>query len=186
MKTTNYQSIFTILALGLTVALAACSTATPTATIAPVVNTLPAAAVTPLQETAMPAATAMASTQPAASGGSCLVGTWKISDATELILSAASAINAQGGLVTIGNVSTVTGTAQLILNADGTATLTADNFNENLTATVSGQNFPITVSFQGQESGTYSADGSNITFSGQPQNTMQETITGFRQCKQYH
>ena len=176
----NYRTSFTVLVIGLTLILAACSTAAPTATITPETNSLPAATAVPVQETTLPAATAeIASTQPAvpASGGSCLTGTWKISDATQLILSAASAINAQGGLVTIGDVSSVSGTAQLIMNADGTATLKADNFNENLTVTVSGQAFPIIVSFNGEESGTYSAAGSNITFSGQAQNTMQETLS---------
>ena len=177
MKRTNDRSILTILALGLTVALAACSAATPTATSAPDMSTLPAATA-PMQETTLPAATAMATTQAAstAAGGSCLVGTWKISDAVDLIISATSSLTQQGGPLTIGDIS-VSGDAQLSLNSDGTVTLTANNFNENFTATVSGQAYPITVTLQGQESGTYTTDGSNITFSGQPQATMQETIT---------
>jgi hypothetical protein len=169
MKNSKFNSKAAMLALTLIsiLALAACSTATPAPTNAP------------MQETTMPAVTAeMTTTQPAstATGGSCLTGTWKISDAVDLIISAASSLTSQGGALSIGNIS-VTGTAQLIFSPDGTVTLKADNFNENFTANVSGQDFPITVTLQGQESGTYTADGSNVTFVGQAQNTMQETIT---------
>lgn len=178
MKRSFTHIFFAMLVLALTLALAACAAPSPAATTA---STAVATNMYPSAEAALPVATTAAS-QPtsAASGGSCLSGTWKLSDISGFILSLQNALTSRGANLTIGDVS-LTGTASLTFNPDSTVQMSADNFKESFNISMqvdsNTMNIPVELAMQGASQANYAVSGDTITFTGHQNGTMQQTLT---------
>ena len=117
-----------------------------------------------------------AATSAPASGASCLVGSWKLTDFSSYMNSIEqNTANASGGDVTLTS-QTNTGDATWTFNADNTAKFTTSNFEQDftMTTTVSDQkiDIPISLKINGSSTSDYSVDGDQITFSNQDQGDL--------------
>jgi hypothetical protein len=152
-----YISLLVITAL-----LAACNSATPTPA--------PAAATTAVVSTeSQPTETAATAVPQAASP--CPVGTWALTDFSTYMLSL------QQNLTTLTqneysfSNNSYSGLATFVFNDDHTASFSGDNFNQSMTmsANMSGTalEIPMTISINGTSTAKYSIDGDKISYTDQ-------------------
>jgi ABC-type oligopeptide transport system substrate-binding subunit len=181
MKNNTQKPLFVALALMLAAALTltACTSSTPTSAASagstPVLNS----------STAVPAATsvqaaATATTATAASSSTCLTGTWNLTDFSSYMNSIEqNTSNASGSTVTVSSQD-FTGKAQFTFGDYGTATLSADTFEQKFTLStdVGGTklDIPITLDINGHSTAKYTVDGDKVSFNGQDNSGMTITV----------
>lgn len=143
-----------LIILLLTLALSACDTGNSTDT------GTPAGAA----ETVVP-------TEAPSTPGSCLVGSWNLTDFNAYMASFFQNINTmtEGEFtITSGESS---GVSTFVFNADNTANFSAENFLQTFTMTVntggSSLDIPVSMNINGTSTSNYSVDGDKISFSGQ-------------------
>ena len=123
-----------------------------------------------------PAATSASATSAPAAAGSCLVGTWQLTDLSAYMNSIEqNTASSSGGDFTLTSQK-FSGAASWTFNADNTAEFSADNFEQDFTmsTTVGGQSMdiPISLKINGKSTAAYSVDGDQISFSNQEQSGL--------------
>ena len=122
------------------------------------------------------AATASVATSAPATAGSCLVGTWQLTDLSAYMNSIEqNTASSSGGDFTLTSQK-FTGAASWTFNADNTSEFSADNFEQDftMTTTAGGQSIdiPISLKINGKSTAAYSVDGDQISFNNQEQSGL--------------
>lgn len=103
--------------------------------------------------------------------GSCLIGTWSLTDFTAYMASLEANIGTMTNndfVITSGESS---GLATFVFNADNTAVFSAENFTQSYTMTTNVSEtpveIPLVITINGTSTSAYSTEGDTISFSDQ-------------------
>jgi len=125
------------------------------------------------------AATA-APTEASAAPGTCLVGTWSLTDFGPYMDSIKQNLSANSNNNFTFSNGTFSGSATFVFKVDNTVTLKMDNFTQNITMSMkvkdSTVDIPMILTVNGSSSSDYSVDGDKISFSNQNPGDMKITI----------
>jgi hypothetical protein len=149
-----------LLAIGVMLAVTACSGAAASPTPTPI----PPTATTAPTPTPKPTDTPVPTDTPepvAASGSACVVGTWELTDMGQYMAS----IMASAGASAEFEFSGQEGYLRYTFEPDGTATIDANGFVVNFDISVQDLTFDMAVSIDGTGTATYEADDGEMLFS---------------------
>lgn len=149
-----------LLAIGVMLAVTACSGAAASPTPTPV----PPTATTAPSPTPKPTDTPVPTDTPepaAASGDACVVGTWELSDMGEYMASIMAAAGASAEFQFSGQE----GYLRYAFGPDGTATIDANDFVVNFAISMQDLTFDMAVSIDGTGTAAYEAGGGAMLFS---------------------
>lgn len=170
-----YLLTSSLLVLGLMLAGCSPATVTPAAPGSDTATADGAAATATIAQTATEAPTAT-NNAPSTAGGACLIGSWKLTDFAPYMDSVKQNITENTSNDVTFTSGTLSGTATFVFNPDHTSSLTADDFSQSFTMTMSVTDspveIPISLLINGTSTADYAVEGDTITFTNQNGNDM--------------